>query len=208
MRAVTEVRGVADIAPVYQLTVSAAVALTRAAAVANGGPATRWAAWVGPTSKKLCAACRLAAVAAGVAPIVKESTPGGDAVVAVIVSCCVVPSGRLNIRLSASPGFGFTDRSTEIAGGVPVGPISWAPVKLPPTLASLKPNGDPATSSLSDTRVPGVGMAIAGSPKVPGAAVPPITMLSVVLAAATEMLPFPVSTDAVPPASPPSAVAR
>src|SRR4051812_16596986 len=160
MRAVTDVRGFADMAPVYQLTVLAAVALARAVAVANGGPTTRWAAWAGPTSKKLCAACtveaavscvaarvrtefvsaacRLAAVAAGVAPIVKASTPGGDVVVAVIVSCCVVPSGRLNIRLSASPGLGFTDRSTEIAGGVPVGPISWAPVKLPPTLASLK----------------------------------------------------------------------
>src|SRR6478609_8481184 len=168
MRALTEVRGFADMAPVYQRTVLAAVALARAVAVAKGGPTTRWAAWAGPTSKKLCAACtveaavncvavrvriefvraacRLAAVAAGVAPIAKASTPGGDAVVAVIVSCWVVPSGRLKVRLSASPGFGFTDRSTVMPGGVPVGPITLAPVRLPPAVASLNPNGEPATS--------------------------------------------------------------
>src|SRR3981081_4334191 len=152
MRAVTEVRGFADIAPVYQLTVLAAVALTRAVAVVNGGPTTRWAVCVGLTSKKLCAAwtveaavncvaasvrtafvsaaCRLAAVAAGVAPTVNELTSGGVVAVAVIVSCCVVPSGRLNIKLSVSPTVGFTDRSTEIPGGVPVGPMRLAPVSV------------------------------------------------------------------------------
>src|SRR5690349_17118355 len=128
MRAVTEARGLVDIAPVYQLTVLAAVALTSAVAVAKGGPETRCAAWVGLTSKKSCAAWmadaavswvaakvrielvsaawRLAAVAAGVAPMVKESTTGGDAVVAFRVNCWVVPSGRLKVRSSSSPGLG------------------------------------------------------------------------------------------------------
>ena len=105
------------ISPVYQVTVFAGVPATSAVAVANGGPATRMGGWPTSMSKKSCAAaiadaavscvpasvltdwvsaaCRLAAVAAGFAPIVNVSVGGGDAVVAVIVRSWVVPSGSV-----------------------------------------------------------------------------------------------------------------
>src|SRR5262249_2392285 len=82
------------------------------------------------------------------------------------------------------------------------GPMTFAPVSVLLAPESLKPKAEPATSSLIETRVAGVGSASAdASPKVAGAAVPPIVIVSVVLSAATEMLPLPVSTEAGPPAS-------
>ena len=83
-----------------------------------------------------------------------------------------------------------------IAGGVPLGPMTFAPVSVLLAPTSLKPNTEPATSSLTDTRVPAVGSASAlASPKVAGAAVPAIVIVSAVLSAAIDRLPLPVSTD-------------
>ncbi len=103
------------------------------------------------------AACKLAAVAAGVAPIVNWLVEGGEALVAVKVRLLVVPSGSLNVNVSVSPALGLVARSTEIEGGEPVGPVAVALVKALETPPSLNPKTEPATSSLSDTRVPAVG---------------------------------------------------
>ena len=59
---------------------------------------------------------------------------------------------------------------TLIAGGDPTGPATAAPVSVVETPASLKPNGEPATSSLTDTFVtptPGTGMSSRPSPLAP-----------------------------------------
>ena len=104
--------------PVYQDTVFADVPLTSDVAVLNGGPLTRCGGW----SKKLLevsiaeaatsevlatvvidvvnAVCRLAAVAAGVAPMVKDPVGGGEVVVAVNLIDWVVPSGMLSVMFN------------------------------------------------------------------------------------------------------------
>src|SRR5262249_44454546 len=114
--------------PVYQATVLADVPLVSWVAVANGGPMTRCGGWPASTSKKLCAAsavgaarrwvsgggcppvvsaaCRLAAVAAGFAPITNVLVGGGVVDVAVSVSAWVVPSGRLKLKVTVSPMIG------------------------------------------------------------------------------------------------------
>src|SRR5580704_10307900 len=93
--------GVLPFSPVYQNTVLAAVPLTSEVAVLNGGPETRCggselkkllaAATAEAAGSAVCArlvtalvnaACILAAVAVGVAPMVNWLAPGGDAVVA------------------------------------------------------------------------------------------------------------------------------
>jgi hypothetical protein len=44
-------------------------------------------------------------------------------------------------------------RSTEIAAGDPLGPVTVAPVNVEDTALSFRPNGDPATSSATFTDV-------------------------------------------------------
>src|ERR1700712_5378813 len=74
------------------------------------------------------AALRLADVAAGVAPIAKLPAGVGVAFDAVSLIDSVVPSGRLNVKLIASPLLGLEARPTETAGGDPAGPLTVAPV--------------------------------------------------------------------------------
>src|SRR3979490_372237 len=72
------------------------------------------------------------------------------------VSCIdsVVPSGSLNAKLTLSPLLGLVaPRSTETAGGVPVGPVTVAPVSEDEIALSFRPNGEPATSSATLTEV-------------------------------------------------------
>ena len=102
----------------------------------------------------LSAALRLAAVAAGVAPIGEASGRrrrrgrGGQLIAS------VVPSGRLKVKVTWSPLLGLVaPRSIETAGGDPLGPVTVAPVNEEVTALSLKPNGEPATSSATDTDV-------------------------------------------------------
>src|SRR5204862_5507349 len=104
------------ISPVYQVTVSAGVPAMSDVALSNGGPSTRIGGWPASTSKKLFAASiveaadsevaasfwtaavraawKFVAVLLGNAPIVNSPGPGGALVVAVSVSCWLVPSGR------------------------------------------------------------------------------------------------------------------
>src|SRR5258705_10193995 len=115
--------------PVYQLTVLVLVPATSEVAVSNGGPLTRCGGFDASTLKKSLAAstaeaatndvsasfataavredCKLAAVAAGVAPMVNWFAAGGLAAVAVNVSFSVVPSGSVNVKVTASPGLGL-----------------------------------------------------------------------------------------------------
>ena len=84
----------------------------------------------------------------------------------------MVPSGRLKVKLTWSPGFGLVaPRSTETAAGEPEGPVTVAPVSVEETEFSLRPNGEPATSSDTCTDV-GVGDEITSrpSPLVPRSA--------------------------------------
>src|SRR5215510_439841 len=109
--------------------------------------------------------------------MVNWPAPGGDAVVACSVSGSVEPSGRVKVNVILSPFFGgVAPNATEIAAGEPAGPVTVVPVSDELTLASLKPNGEPATSSDSETVVPGEALA-EDSPKVAGLAVPPIVMV-------------------------------
>ena len=99
------------------------------------------------------AACRLVAVAAGVAPIVNWPAAGVAEAVAVSVRSRLVPSGRVKVNLTVSPSTGVaTVRSTDMAGGVPLGGLTVAPLMFVVVPTSLKPNGDTA-SSASDTEV-------------------------------------------------------
>ncbi len=82
------------------------------------------------------AVCRLAAVAAGVAPMVNWFAPGGEAVVACSVMVWLDPSGRVRLNAIDCPALGLDARSTEIDGGEPAGQVTVAPVKLEFTLAS------------------------------------------------------------------------
>src|SRR5208283_284202 len=164
--------GLAAPPPVYQKTVLAGVPFTSDVAVSKGGPLTR----NGGESKKLLeasiaedatkavfatvlidevrAVCKFEAVAAGVAPIVNDPDGGGDVVVAVSCTVCVVPSGMLKVKLTLSPGLGLAAPSaTDIVAGDPVGPVTVAPVSVELTEFSFMPKGEPATSSASETEV-------------------------------------------------------
>src|ERR1700730_3884916 len=103
----------------------------------------------------LSAALRLVAVAVEFAPIAKLPAGGGVVLEAVKSICSVLPSGSVNWKLTASPLFGLVaPRSTEIAAGDPLGPVTVAPVNVEETALSFSPNGDPATSSATFTDVP------------------------------------------------------
>src|SRR5581483_1586495 len=100
------------------------------------------------------AAFRFAAVAAGVAPIVKLPLWAGDVLVAVNWMESVVPSGSLKLKVIWSPGFGLPAvMSTETEGGEPAGPVTVALVSDDETELSLKPKGEPAASSATLTDV-------------------------------------------------------
>src|SRR6202051_4212576 len=69
----------------------------------------------------------------------------------------VVPSGRLNSKLTVSPLLGLVaPRSTETAAGDPAGPVTVEPVSDDEIAFNFRPNGEPATSSATCTEV-GVG---------------------------------------------------
>src|SRR5580704_18045391 len=174
--------GVEPDSPVYQNTVLAVVPACSAVAVAKGGPATRCG---GFELKKLLAAaiaesagsavCRLAAVSAGVGPMENWLAPGVADAVAWSEIVWVVPSGRVRPNCIESPAFGFVVRSAVIVAGEPgeptVGPVTVAPVRLELTLASLNPNGEPATSSLIETVDPDTaGVTRRPSPSAPRSA--------------------------------------
>src|SRR5580692_3843496 len=84
------------------------------------------------------------------------------------------PSGSVRSSEIESPAFGFDPRAIEIdcpCGGELLGPVTVAPVKLEVALASLKPNGEPAASSVTDTVEPdGAGMRRRPSPVLPWSA--------------------------------------
>ena len=63
------------------------------------------------------AACKLAAVAVAVSPMVNSFAPGVADVVAVSVMVSLVPSGSVKRNWTVSPAFGRPVRSTETAGG-------------------------------------------------------------------------------------------
>ena len=93
-------------------------------------------------SALLSAALRLAAVAVDVAPIAKLPVGGGVAVEAVSFIVSVVPSGKLNVKVTWSPLLGLAGpRSTETDAGDPPGPATVAPVNEDVIALSLKPNG-------------------------------------------------------------------
>src|SRR4051794_41551989 len=111
--------GSGPFSPVYHITVFADVPGAKLVAVANGGPATR----CGGSPKKssaaftaeaavsdvsasfpsdvVSAACRLAAVAAALGPMLNSSGPGVVAVVAVRGRLLAGPSGRGKIKANA-----------------------------------------------------------------------------------------------------------
>ncbi len=98
------------------------------------------------------AALRFVAVLVGLtgvlASIAKLPSGVGVAEDAVRSICSVVPSGSVNWMLSLSPLFGLLPlRSTENDTGEPLGPVTVAPVSVEETALSLRPNGEPATSS-------------------------------------------------------------
>src|SRR3984957_12613133 len=110
------------------------------------------------------AALRLAAVAAGVAPIAKVLAGAGVVLDAVNVTDDVVPSGRLKLSVTASPGLGLVEpKLNDTAAGEPDGPVTVAPVSDDVTELSFRPNGDPAASSATendDTGVAGAAGAV------------------------------------------------
>src|ERR1700681_2618577 len=159
--------GVLPESPVYQNTVLAAVPLTSDVAVLNGGPFTRCggfelkkllaAATAEAAGSAVCArlptavvsaACKLPAVAAGVAPMANWFGPGDAAAVAWSVMVWLVPSGRVKLNWTESPLLGFAPSVTVSVLGDPDGCVTVAPVRLELTPASLNPNSEPATSSL------------------------------------------------------------
>src|SRR6266511_4219767 len=166
MRAVAVPRaGSGPFSPVYQLTVSVDVPATSAVALLNAGPTTRCGglpkksllaatadAAVSEVSASLStaavsAACRLSAVKSELGAMVNSFGPGVADVVAVSVMDSLVPSGRLKRNWMVSPSFGLVTRSTEATAGDPAGPVTVAPASVEVTLASLKPNGDTASSA-------------------------------------------------------------
>ena len=109
--------GVLPFSPVYQNTVFAGVPFTSDVAVSYGGPATSCggselkkllaAAMAEAAGSAVCArlltalvsaACRLVAVAAGVAPMVNWFAPGGDAVVACSVMVWLDAVGQREVE--------------------------------------------------------------------------------------------------------------
>ena len=80
----------------------------------------------------------------------------------------VVPSGRLNVKVTVSPSFGLAPRLTLIVGGTPPGPATAAPVSVEAMPASLKPNTVGGTSSFIETLVPaGAGITSRPNPLAP-----------------------------------------
>src|SRR5262249_1657771 len=176
--------------PVYHITVSADVPFTSAVAVSKGGPATRWgglelkkslaAAIAEAAGSAVCArlvtafvsaVCRLPAVRDGVAPIVNWLAPAGEAVVACKLIVWFDPSGKVRLNWMVSPFTGFDPRVTDIPGGAPLVPVTVAPLRFELMPESLKPNGEPATSSLIDTVAPAAsGMRRRPRPLVPRSA--------------------------------------
>jgi len=129
------------------------------------------AVWSRLETAPLSAVCRLLAVAAVVVPMVNWLAPGRDAVVACSVTAWLERSGSVRLNVMLSPAFGLEPSATEIDAGEPVGPVTVAPVKLELTLPSLKPNGEPAASSLIDTVEPeAAGMTRRPSPLAPWSA--------------------------------------
>ncbi len=154
------------ISPVYQVTVLVDVPATSVVALSNGGPATRIGGAPAPTLKKsfaaaiaeaaesevaaslvteaASAACRLAAVAVVLPPMVNWFGPGVAEVVAVSVRFSVDPSGTANVNVMVCPLLGLAANETPMLGGEPV---TLAPESVEATPASLNPNGEPGTSS-------------------------------------------------------------
>ena len=156
--------------PVYQVTVLAAVPSISAVAVSNGGPATRCGGLPASVLKKslpaatadaatssvlasvprlaVSAACRLVGGRRGVAPIVNSSGPrrrrGGRRQRQVAARAVRQREGELDGVAGARIG---APRSTDIvAGGAPAGAVTVAPAIAVVTPASLKPNGETASS--------------------------------------------------------------
>ena len=155
--------------PVYQLTVFAAVPATSAVAVSKGGPATRCGGWVASMLKKSLAAatadaaesevaaslpteavnavCRFVAVTSLVAPMVNSFGPGVAEVVAVSVMLSLEPSGSVKRYWMVSPAAGLAaPRSSGQRRRGAARPVTVAPVRVEFTPASLKPNGETASS--------------------------------------------------------------
>ena len=100
------------------------------------------------------AAFKFAAVVAGSgAPpgnvaMAKLLAGAGVVLDAVNVTDDVVPSGRLKLSVTASPGLGLVEpKLNDTAAGEPDGPVTVAPVRDDVTELSFSPNGDPAASS-------------------------------------------------------------
>ena len=184
--------GSVPISPVYQVTVLLDVPATSAVAVERASPATRIGGWPAPTLKKLSAAaiaeaadsdvaasfcvavvseaCRFAAVALTLAPMVNSPAPGGEAFVAVSENCALVPSGSANENVIASPGFGLLVRLTLADAGDPAGPVTVAPLSEL-TLASFMPNTVAGVSSAIVTCEPtAAGIESRPSPLAPRSA--------------------------------------
>src|SRR4051812_2397897 len=140
--AVAVARGaVGPSSPMYHETVFAGVPATSVVAVSKGGPATRCGGCVASVLKKsfpaataeaavsevaaslpsevVSAACKLAAVAAGVTPMANWSVPGVAELVAVSVRLVLVPSGSVKLYDTASPSLGTPVKSTDVVGGAP-----------------------------------------------------------------------------------------
>src|ERR1700683_886220 len=162
--------GVLPDSPVYQNTVLALVPATSDVEVA-GVPLTRIGGFV--LKKSLAAAiaeaagnavcarlataldsavCRLPAVAVALAPMVNWFAPGGEAVVACRVMVWLEPSGSVRPNAIVSPALGLAPRLTATDGGEL--DVTVAPVKFEVMLETLKPNGEVAESSASDTLEP------------------------------------------------------
>ena len=104
----------------------------------------------------MSAAWKFVAVCPVVAPMVNWPAAGGDDEVAVSVRFCVVPSGRLKVNVTLSPGLGLPPvKSTRTLFGLagwPLGPETVPPpVRLDDTLPSFMPNGELSASSAIET---------------------------------------------------------
>ena len=112
---------------------------------------------------------KFVAVTSLVAPIVNSPVFGGVFVDAVSSITSVVPSGISNVNFTLSPAFGLTGKSTLIAGGVPAGPATVAPVSDDVIAFSFKPNGNGSASSENSTVVGAGGGAVKTSRPRPAA---------------------------------------
>src|ERR1700731_4330027 len=162
--------GVAPDSPVYQNTVLAGVPATSDVKVA-GVPLTRSggfelkkllaAAIAEAAGKAVCArlaiapdsaVCRLPAVTVALAPMVNWLAPGGESVGACSVMVWLEPSGSVRPNAMVSPALGLAPRLTATDGGEL--DVTVEPVKFEVMLETLKPNGEVAESSASDTLEP------------------------------------------------------